>query len=134
MAEVQPRPSATRGRGSGRGGRGGYSSRGGRRSSTQEAANGDAPAALPMVSLDEQGEMGQLKMKYTSELSFLRDMFPDWSDDDLVLALQDSDGDMPRTCEKITEGELSMPMVAPTSHACKLLTLFTQATYLNSLL
>lgn len=112
MAEVQSRPSATRGRGSGRGGRGGYSSRGGRQSSTQETANGDAPAALPMVSLDEQGEMGQLKMKYTSELAFLREMFPDWSDDDLVLALQDSDGDMSRTSEKISEGELSMPVAA----------------------
>ena len=58
-----------------------------------------------MVPLDEQGEMGQLKMRYASELDTLREMFPDWSDDDLALAVQDNNGDLASTAEKITEGE-----------------------------
>ena len=74
MAEVQSRSSATRGRGSGRAGRGGYSSRGGRQSSAQKSTNEELPTALPMVPLDEQGEMGQLKMRYSMEISTLKEM------------------------------------------------------------
>lgn len=105
MAEVQSRSSNTRGRGSGRAGRGGYSSRGGRQSSSQKPSNGDTPTALPMVSLEDQGEIGQLKKKHASQLDLLRELFPEWTDDDLVLALEESDGDMERTAEKISEGE-----------------------------
>lgn len=32
-------------------------------------------------------------------------MFPDWADVDLVLALEESDGNIQATAEKITEGE-----------------------------
>lgn len=35
----------------------------------------------------------------------LKELFPDWTDADLVLAIEDSDGDLERTIEKISEGE-----------------------------
>lgn len=107
MAEVQSRSSTTRGRGSGRSGRGGFSSRGGRQSNPQKAANDEMPTALPMVSLDEQGEIGQLKKKHATQLENLRAICPDWSDDDLVLTLQETDGDAERAYERISEGKCS---------------------------
>ena len=104
MSEVQPRPSAPRGRGSGRGGRGGYSLRGGRGGSRQ--LNGTKLDAAPKLSYEEEGEIGQLKKQYAAELSTVREMFPDWTDEDLVFALQETDGDLESTIDRISEGKL----------------------------
>ena len=101
MSEVKSRPSIPRGRGSGRG-RGGYSSRGGRSGSRQ--ANGhkeEVPAETPY---EDQGELGQLKKMYASKLSTIKEMFPDWTDEDLVFALQETSGDLERTIDRISEG------------------------------
>lgn len=103
MAEVQPRTSASRGRGSGRAGRGGHTSRSGGRTGARQS-NGDQPTATSAASLEEQGEIGQLKKQYLSQLETLRELFPDWTDDDLVFAIEETDGDLPRTIERITEG------------------------------
>ncbi|KAF2644600.1 hypothetical protein P280DRAFT_535153 [Massarina eburnea CBS 473.64] len=99
MSEVQSRPA--RGRSTARGGRGGP---GARRSTKQ--TNGDHGAPSIDTSAD-QGELGELKKQYLSQLTTLKELFPDWADVDLVLALQESDGDMERTIEKITEGNVS---------------------------
>jgi len=53
---------------------------------------------------EDQGEIGELKKQYSSQLGMLKDMFPDWADMDLVLALQENDGDLPTTVDKITTG------------------------------
>ncbi|KAI9725293.1 MAG: hypothetical protein M1828_003308 [Chrysothrix sp. TS-e1954] len=106
MAEVQPRTSAPRGRGSHRTGRGGFTSRGGGRTASKQA-NGESGTATADVPLEEQGELGLLKMQYSSELSTLREFFPDWTDEDLVYALQETDGDLQSTTERITEGSIS---------------------------
>ena len=37
----------------------------------------------------------------------LKDMFPDWTTDDLVFALQEADGDVPSTVDHITQGNVS---------------------------
>lgn len=103
MSEVQTRPAAPRGRSSGRGGRGGQSSRGGARNPSRQA-NGDVKGAAPADLPEEQGEIGQLKKKYDLQLSTLKELFPDWSDMDFVLALQESDGDLQTTIDRITEG------------------------------
>ncbi|KAI6910772.1 hypothetical protein KC327_g13243 [Hortaea werneckii] len=58
-------------------------------------------------SLEDQGELGEVKKKFSSELGMLRDMFPDWTDTDLVFALQESDGDVGATVDKITQGNVS---------------------------
>jgi hypothetical protein len=103
MSEVQSRPtgSGPRGRGSARGGRGGYSSRGGRggnRSLKTDAQENTAPA------YEDEGEIGQLKKKYASDLVLLKELFPDWKDDDLVFALEDANGDLEQAIERISEG------------------------------
>ncbi|OAL49540.1 hypothetical protein IQ07DRAFT_600554 [Pyrenochaeta sp. DS3sAY3a] len=98
MSEVQSRPA--RGRSSARGGRGGFGSRGPRKT------NGDGASSNIDTSAD-QGELGELKKRYQSQLSTLKELFPDWTDADLVLAIEESDGDLQTTIEKISEGAVS---------------------------
>jgi hypothetical protein len=102
MSEVQSRPSAQRGRGgSSRGGRGGFSSRG--RGGRSHTTNGDKlDVAAP--SIEEAGEVGQLKKKYGSKVATIKEMFPDWTDEDVVFALQETDGDLETTVDRITDG------------------------------
>jgi hypothetical protein len=97
MSEVQSRPA--RGRSSARGGRGSYASRGPRKQT-----NGDG-ASSSIDTSAEAGELAELKKRYQGQLSMLKELFPDWTDADLVLAIEDSDGDLERTIEKISEGE-----------------------------
>lgn len=103
MSEVISRPSAPRGRGSARGGRGGYSTRGGRggpRSTRFENADNTAAS----TSLEDEGEIGQLKLKYANELPTLKELFSDWTDEDLVFALEDANGVLESAIEHISEG------------------------------
>lgn len=106
MSEVQTRTPASRGRVSARGGRGGYSSRGGR--GGRSANNSDNIAAF-----EEEGEIGQMKKKYASTLPMLKEMFSDWSDEDLVFALEDADGELEEAIERITEGSFVPPSPPP---------------------
>ena len=104
MSEVRSRPSAARGRGSGRASRGGYSSRGGRPSTRQ--TNGDTPDSIPPSSLEEEeGELGELKRMYSAKLSTIKEMFPNYSDEDIVFALQETDGNLEATIDRISEGK-----------------------------
>jgi hypothetical protein len=107
MSEVQSRPAAPRGRGSARGGRGGFSSRGGR-GGRSHAANGDKPdAAAAAAAVEDDGEVGQLKKKYGSRVATIKEMFPDWTDEDVVFALQETHGDLETTVDRITDGMYS---------------------------
>ncbi|KAK0897674.1 RNAPII degradation factor [Friedmanniomyces endolithicus] len=106
MSELEARPPpSTRGRSAIRGGRGGFG-RGGPRGS-RKPVNGTADTAGVDEPLEDQGEIGEMKRKYAQELSMLRDMFPEWTDVDLVFALQEADGDVGATVEKITQGSVS---------------------------
>ncbi|KAL8803999.1 MAG: hypothetical protein Q9200_005996 [Gallowayella weberi] len=105
MSEIPSRPLAPRGRGSARGSRGGYSSQGGRGSTRQ--TNGDAPNSIPAPGLEEQGELGELTRKYSSKLSTIKEMFPKYSDEDIVFALQETDGSLEATIDRISEGNIS---------------------------
>jgi hypothetical protein len=100
MSEVQSRPTAPRGRGSARG-RGGYSSRGGR-GGRSHATNGDKLNAP----IEDEGEVGQLKKKYGDKVSTIKEMFPDWTDEDIVFALQETDGDLVTAVDRITDGKI----------------------------
>ena len=95
----QSRPSAPRGRGSARGGRGGFSSRGRR-----HPTNGDKSDMIPTTSIEDDGDVGQLKKQYGSKVNTIKEMFPDWTDEDVVFALQETDGDLETTVERITDG------------------------------
>ncbi|KAL9112178.1 MAG: hypothetical protein Q9227_003555 [Pyrenula ochraceoflavens] len=104
MSELQTRSAAPRGRGGFRGGRGGYSSRGGRgahKSSRHEQEN------VPPEDLEDQGELGDLKRQYSDKTSTLRAIFPDWTDEDLVYALKETDGDLEVAVGRITDGSIA---------------------------
>lgn len=102
MSEVRSRPSGPRGRGLGRGGRGGHNSRGGRGPTRQ--TNGDTSESVPGPSAEEEGELGELKKMYSSKLSPIKEMFPDWTDEDIVFALQETDGNLEATIDRISDG------------------------------
>lgn len=108
MSDADVRSPPTRGRSSARGGRGGFGRggpRGGRKLNGTGTA-GDA-AALEEDSLEDQGELGAMKKKHAAQLPMLKDMFPDWTDMDLVFALEESDGDISAAVDKITQGSVS---------------------------
>ncbi|KAJ9655476.1 RNAPII degradation factor [Neophaeococcomyces mojaviensis] len=101
MSEVQTRGS-TRGRGGFRGGRGGYrGSRGGKSHTTKSDEQENVP------SLEEQGEVGELKAKYADKLPLMREVCEGWSDEDLVFALQETNGDEVTAMDRITSGTIS---------------------------
>ncbi|OLN97052.1 CUE domain-containing protein [Colletotrichum chlorophyti] len=106
MSEVQTRPAASRGRGSGRGGRGGFASRGGR---TSGRPNGDKfdTTADDATAFEDQGELGELKKQYGSKVSLIKELFPDWSEQDILYALQETDGDENLAVTRIAEGTIS---------------------------
>lgn len=106
MSEVDARPPPTRGRSAYRGGRGGIG-RGGPRGG-RKPVNGTTAEALQLEeSFDDQGELGEMKKQYSSQIVQLKDVFPDWTTDDLAFALQESDGDVTATVEKISLGSVS---------------------------
>lgn len=120
MSEATTRTSASRGRGSGRGGRGGFAGRGGRRT------NGDKPDHSTTDSqgaFEDEGDFGELRKQYGDKTSVIREMFPDWSEADVLFALQETDGDENEAVTRIAEGmpgpfthlPLILPL-APTLH------------------
>ncbi|KAK4153488.1 hypothetical protein C8A00DRAFT_33779 [Chaetomidium leptoderma] len=111
MSEVQSRPAASRGRGSGRGGRGGFATRGGRPGSRPGATNGDSTldtyAPPPLSTLEDEGEVGELKRQYGSRVEVIQEMFPDWSEVDILFALRETEGDEDLAVTRIAEGTIS---------------------------
>lgn len=64
----------------------------------------NAAAAQP----DDTEEVRMLRAKYADKLSILRELFPDWTDEDLLFALQEAGGEMELTVGRISEGESSL--------------------------
>lgn len=100
MSEPQSRPSGHRGRGSYRGGRGGF--RGGRPGNKSHKSDDQENIPPPV---EEQGEIGELKKQFGSDLSTLRELFPEWSDEDLVYALKETDGDLESAIDRMSSGQ-----------------------------
>ena len=104
MSELDTRTAPSRGRSSTRGGRGGFS-RGGARLAASTSTNGTPKEADQIEdSLDQQGELGDMKKKYQDQLSLIKDIFPAWTDVDLLFALAEADGDVETTIERVAAG------------------------------
>lgn len=52
----------------------------------------------------EQQDLKELKSKFGSQLSTLKELFPEWSDDDLLFAIRDAEGDLELAVDRISEG------------------------------
>jgi hypothetical protein len=100
MSDVQSRPTGSRGRGSFRGGRGGF--RGGR--GGNKTHKSEDQENVSSLSVAEQGEVGELKKQYGSKVLTLRELFRDWSDEDLVYALKETDGDLESAIDRMSSG------------------------------
>lgn len=101
MSEVQTRGSGARGRGGFRGGRGGYRGSRGPKSHTGNRAEEQDDH----LSLEDQGEVGELKARYADKLPVMREVCEGWSDEDLVFALQETNGDEVAAMDRITSGQ-----------------------------
>lgn len=109
MSEVASRPPAPRGRGSSRGSRGGVSNRAGRGGTRH--TNGVKSEDTTPPAFEDEGEIGELKKTYAPKLGTIKEMFPDWTDEDIVFALQETDGDLEATVNRITEGIDTIPCI-----------------------
>jgi len=49
--------------------------------------------------------LGELKKHYASKLDMIKEMFPNWTDEDIVFALQETDGNLESTIDRISEGK-----------------------------
>ena len=92
-------------------GRGGYSA--------ARGAVGAAPKATlessDWAALDDPSsadaateEVAQLKIKYSNQLKSLKEIFPDWTAEDLVYTLQEADGDIELATDRIAGGTSSL--------------------------
>lgn len=55
-------------------------------------------------SFAEQNDLKKLKSKYSAKLPTLKVLFSDWSDDDLLFVLEEANGDLDLTIDRISEG------------------------------
>jgi hypothetical protein len=51
-----------------------------------------------------QQQQNKLKSKYSSQLSTLKELFSEWTEEDLIFTLQDADGDLELAIDRISEG------------------------------
>ena len=63
----------------------------------------DGNSVTVTVTVTNQVSPGSLSIRKTD--AKLKELFPDWTDADLVLAIEEADGDLERTVERISEGE-----------------------------
>ncbi|ORE09750.1 hypothetical protein BCV72DRAFT_260548 [Rhizopus microsporus var. microsporus] len=56
------------------------------------------------MSSTEKNDAKKLKSKYTSQLSMLKELFTDWTEEDLLFTLQDTDGDLELAIDRISIG------------------------------
>jgi hypothetical protein len=63
---------------------------------------------MPPTSLDDQGDVGELKRKYGDKIPMLREIIPGWSDEDLVFALEETQGDIAAAVDRMSSGQLTL--------------------------
>lgn len=102
MAEVQSRGGGPRGRGGFRGGRGGF--RGTRNPSRTQHKQDNEQENIPPASVDAQGDAGESLSKYGDKIPILKEMCPGWSEQDLVYALDETNGDVENAIDGILNG------------------------------
>jgi len=57
------------------------------------------------TNLSESEELRALRRKYSDRLSTLKEMFPSWTDEDLLSVLNDVNGSLEIAVGRISEGE-----------------------------
>jgi hypothetical protein len=65
----------------------------------------------------EQNDLKKLKSKYSAKLPTLKVLFSDWSDDDLLFVLEEANGDLDLTIDRISEGNFFFEALTNTQKA-----------------
>jgi hypothetical protein len=60
---------------------------------------------MPPTTLDDEGDVGDLKRKFGDKIPLLREVCPGWSDEDLVFALEETNGDLEAAVDRISSGQ-----------------------------
>jgi hypothetical protein len=58
-----------------------------------------------------------MKKQYSSQLPLLKELFSDWTEVDLLFALQETDGDLESTIERISEGARNSQLHDSNNHS-----------------
>lgn len=58
----------------------------------------------PDHQVEETDEVRSLRSKYSSQLSTAKELFPDWTDEDILFALQEANGDVEVAIVRMSEG------------------------------
>ncbi|OAQ95990.1 hypothetical protein LLEC1_01665 [Akanthomyces lecanii] len=69
---------------------------------SEVTSRSDSPTAF-----DDDGDLGELRKLYGDKTSVIREMFPDWSEADVLFALQETNGDQSEAVTRIAEGTIS---------------------------
>lgn len=65
---------------------------------------------------DDDGDVSQLRKQYgNSKLDAIKELFPTWSDADILYALKETDGDVEVAVNRIAEGILKTSLSPSTS-------------------
>jgi hypothetical protein len=59
----------------------------------------------------ETDHVKNLHKLYKSQLSIIKELFPDWTDEDLLSCLKETEGDVELAVGRISDGTLSPPQV-----------------------
>ncbi|BFZ65211.1 RNAPII degradation factor [Saitoella coloradoensis] len=76
----------------------------GQQSSRRSIPQQDSTVSAPSNAGDSE-ELRALKKQYAGSLATLQELFPDWTEDDLVFVLQEAGGDLELAVERISEGK-----------------------------
>lgn len=80
--------------------------RGGRAAGQARAARSSKFADDSVLAPDEAPEVRELRKKYPQKLAQLKELFSDWADEDLLLSIQEANGDVEVAIGRIMDGEL----------------------------
>ncbi|KPV76546.1 uncharacterized protein RHOBADRAFT_52538 [Rhodotorula graminis WP1] len=65
---------------------------------------GGISAVVPAPSAHETEEVRGLRAKFGSKLATAKELFPDWTDEDILYAIQEANGDLEVTIVRMSEG------------------------------
>jgi hypothetical protein len=60
-----------------------------------------------MPSIEDEGDVGRLKKQYGSKIGLIKEMFPEWSEVDILFALQETEGDESIAVTRIADGKFA---------------------------
>lgn len=61
----------------------------------------------------ESDEVRQLRSKYQSKLATAKELFPDWTDEDVLYAIHDANGDVEVAIVRMSEGKPALSSCPP---------------------